>query len=67
MAGKVNDYNVKAKVNSDGWVGLSAKKKLCDLATFTIAGKVELKDKSKALDFSKLTPFPIGYQIDFNV
>jgi len=52
---------VKGKASCDGSVAFSAKRKLNDLATITVAGKVNLTEPSKALDFSKLTPFPVGY------
>ena len=61
----VKDYTVKGKVDLGLNLEVAAKKKFNDQLTITAAAKLALADPSKSLDFTKFTPFPLGFQVEW--
>lgn len=62
-----DDLTFKAKVDHKGKVTSSAKAKLNDKLTVTVGTQLNLQNGSKAFDFKKMIPFPLGVNLDFAI
>lgn len=62
-----DDVTLKAKVSHYGKITSSAKAKLNDKLTVTVGTQVNLKNGTKAFDFKKLIPIPLGVSLDFAI